>query len=181
MTGYFGRPAESAKAIRGGWLETGDLGFLHRGQLMLTGRSRDLLILRGRNHDPAEVEQAVEGIPGVRAGCAIACSWLPEGADGERLLLLVERTRSGETPPLDQIESRCREQVLASTGLRVDEVEIVAAGTLPRTSSGKLRRQAALKRWLSRSLEAPAKVSALRLGAAMIRSRWALWRGPRGL
>src|SRR5204863_5677134 len=93
MDGYLGRPEATATALAGGWLDTGDLGFLLDGELYLTGRKKDVLILRGRNHAPEEVEHAVEGLHGVRAGCVVAVSHLPEGDTGERVLLFVERAR----------------------------------------------------------------------------------------
>jgi fatty-acyl-CoA synthase len=77
MAGYLDQPEATAAALRDGWLDTGDLGFLHEGSLFLTGRAKDVLILRGRNHSPHEVEDAVAAVDGVRAGCAVAVSWLP--------------------------------------------------------------------------------------------------------
>jgi hypothetical protein len=82
MEGYLHQPEATAAVLRDGWLDTGDLGFVHDGLLFLTGRAKDVLILHGRNHSPHEVEDAVGVVPGVRAGCAIAVSWLPEDGTG---------------------------------------------------------------------------------------------------
>ena len=173
MEGYLGRPEATARALRGGWLDTGDLGFLHRGELFLTGRAKDVVILRGRNHAPEEIEHAVWDVPGVRRGCVVAASWLPEDAESERLVLLVERDlgAAGDRAAMPgEIAAVCARAVLAATGLSPDRVEMLEPGTLPRTSSGKLRRREALGRWLTGDLVPPDPVTPLRLAVAFARS-----------
>jgi acyl-CoA synthetase (AMP-forming)/AMP-acid ligase II len=181
MDGYLGRPEATAAALAGAWLDTGDLGFLVDGELYLTGRKKDILILRGRNHAPEEVEHAVEGIAGLRAGCVVAVSHLPEGDAGERLLLFVERAR--DTPAADAaaLADACRRAVLTRANLEVGEVHILPPGTLPRTSSGKLRRGETLARHLAGDLTPPLPLSPLRLASALLRSRRALRKLRRGV
>jgi acyl-CoA synthetase (AMP-forming)/AMP-acid ligase II len=163
MTGYFGNPAATAQTLREGWLETGDLGFIEDGELFVSGREKDLVILRGANHAPQEFEDALDGLAGVRPGCAIAVG--RDSGDGEELVLLVERT--GDDPALaDSITSR----VVERTGIRPDRVELLAPGTLPRTSSGKLRRAEALRLLLEGELRAPPRVTLLRLAREAARS-----------
>jgi fatty-acyl-CoA synthase len=186
MQGYLGDAEGTARAVRDGWLDTGDLGFIDDGELYLTGRAKDLIILRGRNHSPAEIEQAVDAVPGVRAGCAVAVSWLPEGASGEVLALFVERSRRATAAELAALPDGCREAVLAATGLAIDRLEALAPGTLPRTSSGKLRRSEALRLYLEGGLTPPAPVTPLRLARAVARSglayaRWRLARRGEGI
>jgi fatty-acyl-CoA synthase len=186
MEGYFGDPEGTARVLRAGWLDTGDLGFIDRGELYLTGRAKDLIILRGRNHSPAEIEQAVDAVAGVRAGCAVAVSWLPEGAPGEVLALFVERSRRATGAELAALPDACREAVLAATGLAIDRLEMLAPGSLPRTSSGKLRRSEALRLYLEGGLTPPAPVTPLRLARAAARSglgyaRWRLARRGEGM
>jgi acyl-CoA synthetase (AMP-forming)/AMP-acid ligase II len=176
MAGYLDQPEATAAVLRDGWLDTGDLGFLHDGLLFLTGRAKDVLILRGRNHSPHEVEDAAGSVAGVRAGCAVAVSWLPEGDTGERLLLLVEARRDVAADAYPQIAGECAAAVRAAAGLHPDRVEVLAPGTLPRTSSGKLRRAETLRRWLARDLDPPAAVTPLRVLAAAARSRLAFTR-----
>jgi acyl-CoA synthetase (AMP-forming)/AMP-acid ligase II len=173
MRGYFGQPRATARAMRDGWLDSGDLGFLSGGELYVTGRAKDLLILRGRNHAPEEVERAVSDLPAVRTGCAVAVSHLREGADGENLLLFVETRRGEVKADPEAIGQACRTAVLAATGLSVDQVIVLGPGTLPRTSSGKLRRRETLRRHLAGRLSAPKPVNALRLAGAFARSRLA--------
>ena len=185
MQGYLGDPDGTARTLRAGWLDTGDLGFLDDGELYLTGRAKDLIILRGRNHSPAEIEQAVDTLPGARAGCAVAVSWLPEGAAGEVLALFVERSRHATPAELAALPDACREAVLAATGLALDRLEVLAPGTLPRTSSGKLQRSETLRLHLAGKLTPPAPVTPLRLARAAARSglgyaRWRLARRREG-
>ncbi|MEO8504830.1 MAG: fatty acyl-AMP ligase [Acidobacteriota bacterium] len=184
MDGYLGQPEATAAAFHDGWLDTGDRGFVFEGELFLTGRRKDVLILRGRNHAPEEVEHAVQDVAGVRAGCAVAVSYLPEGASGEHLVLFVERARpigpAGEAR-FDEagITEACERAVLRAANLVVDELHVVAPGTLPRTSSGKLRRGETLRRHLAGELLPPVPVTAMRLAGAMLRSRLALRRARR--
>ena len=152
MDGYLGRPDLTAAALRDGWLDTGDLGFVHDGELFLTSRRKDVVILRGRNYLPAEIEQAVEDLDGAGKGAAVAVSWLPEGAPGERLMLFVELERGTPSDAAEGLPSACSRAVLAAIGLLPDEVVVVDPGTLPRTSSGKLRRRETLRRHLAGEL-----------------------------
>jgi fatty-acyl-CoA synthase len=178
MDGYLGDPEATARTLVDGWLDTGDLGVLDGGELYLTGRAKDVIILRGRNHSPAEIEQAVDGVPGVRAGCAVAVSWLPDGASGEVLALFVERSRRATAMAAAAMPESCREAVLGATGLVVERVEVLEPGSLPRTSSGKLRRSEALRLYLEGGLAPPAPVNVFRLAGAVARSSlaYARWR-----
>lgn len=177
MEGYLGRPEATARALEDGWLDTGDLGFVHDGELFLTGRAKDVVILRGRNYLPVEIEHAVEDVAGFRRGCAVAVSWLPEGAPGERLLLFVEHRQDATATAITGLPAACVEAVLAATGLKPDEVVVLEPGTLPRTSSGKLRRQATLERHLAGELLPPERVTPLLLTGALAGSALAYARG----
>ena len=170
MDGYLGDPEATARALRGGWLDTGDLGFLHEGELYLTGRAKEVIILRGRNYAPDEIELAVEEVPGVRAGCTVAASWLPEDAPGESLVLFVEFSHEATASEIAALPEACREAVLGGTHLSPDRVVVLDPGTLPRTSSGKLRRGETLRLYLAGELVPPAPVTPLRLAGAMARS-----------
>ena len=173
---YLNQPLQTALVLRKGWLDTGDLGFLHEGELYLVGRAKDVLVVRGANHAPADVERAVDAVAGLRRGCAVAVSHAVDGAPTERLLLFVERRRgsrakAGESSETGAIVARCRQAVLAAPGLALDEVHVLAPGTLPRTSSGKLRRSETLRRHLAGELSAPASASWWRVGLELVRGR----------
>ncbi|WP_059438159.1 AMP-binding protein, partial [Anaeromyxobacter sp. PSR-1] len=151
MRGYLGDAAATARALQGGWLDTGDLGFVVDGALYLHGRARDLVIVRGANHAPEEFEAPLAALPGLRPGCAVALGFQPEGGAGEALLVLAERARD-EAASDAELEARVRRAVLAATGIAPHTVRLLAPGTLPRTSSGKLRRAEALRRFQAGTL-----------------------------
>jgi acyl-CoA synthetase (AMP-forming)/AMP-acid ligase II len=176
MDGYLDQPEATAAAMVDGWLDTGDLGFLHRGQLYLTGRAKDVVILRGRNHSPHEVEDAVGVVDGIRKGCAVAVSFMPEDDVSERLLVLAEARRGIPEARYRSLAAECAAAIRAVVGLDPDRIEVLAPGTLPRTSSGKLRRREALRLWWSGELDPPEAVTALRLAGAVARSSIALAR-----
>lgn len=159
MAGYFGRPDLTDQTLHDGWLDTGDLGFSHAGELFVCGRRKDTIIIRGANHAPQDFEAALDGLPGVRTGCAVAVGFVPDGDEEEALALLVETTPD---PPV-ALAHEVAVRVLERTGIAVTHVELLAPGTLPRTSSGKLRRSEARMRWQAGTLRPPARVSALRL------------------
>jgi acyl-CoA synthetase (AMP-forming)/AMP-acid ligase II len=171
MRGYFGAEEATARALVDGWLDTGDLGFVDGDELHVCGREKDVVIVRGANHAPQEFEEPVEQVDGVRPGCVVALGSMRAGTGGEGLLLLVEHA-SGATPAPD-LEVRVRQAVLAKTGIAADDVRILPPGTLPRTSSGKLRRREALRRHLTGTLTPPSSVSRLGLAAAVVRSELA--------
>ncbi|MBM4379917.1 MAG: AMP-binding protein [Deltaproteobacteria bacterium] len=166
MQGYDGLAEATAEVLRDGWLDTGDLGFEHEGELFLYGRAKDVLVLRGANRAPQEFEEALDGLVGVRPGCAVALGHVPEGAEGEELLLLVEALE--ESP--EDLEAQVRAAVAARTQVTPGEVVLLAPGTLPRTSSGKLRRREALRQYLAGTLSPPRPVNALTVGAELARS-----------
>ena len=170
MQGYLDQPAATAEVLQEGWLDTGDLGFVHEDQLYLTGRAKDLLIIRGRNHAPEEVECVLDGVRGVRTGCTVAVSRLREGAEGEVLLVFVEPRRGVAPSEYEALARRCSEAVLAATALAAERVVVVAPGTLPRTSSGKLRRGETLRRYLAGELHPPRRATPIVLAGAVARS-----------
>jgi fatty-acyl-CoA synthase len=180
MQGYLHQPERTAAVLEDGWLDTGDLGFLHEGELYLTGRAKDVLILRGRNHAPHEIEQAVDAVDGVRTGCAAAVTWRPEDAEEERLLVFVEVKAELPAAVRALLADRCSGEILAATGLDPALVVLLTPGTLPRTSSGKIRRAEALKRWLAGELLPPEEVNAWRLAGALAKGTLAHWRARLG-
>lgn len=179
MDEYLGRKEATAAVLRDGWLDTGDLGFLVEGELFLTGREKDVLILRGRNHSPVEVEHALDTIDGVRTGCSAAFSFMAENGETETLVILVEALGKVAAARYSEIASASVRAVRVATGLRPDHVDVVQPGTLPRTSSGKIRRREAMKRWCEGTLQPPRPVGPWRVGLAMARSSLALARAKR--
>jgi acyl-CoA synthetase (AMP-forming)/AMP-acid ligase II len=120
-----------------GWLRTGDVGYLHDGELHLCGRIKDVLIVHGRNVYAHDVEATAAEVPGVRRGGVAA--FCTAGADRERVVVVAEsRTPEDET----RIARDVRSALHRTLRLVPDEIRIVAPGTIPKTSSGKLKRAA---------------------------------------
>ncbi|HET7296086.1 MAG TPA: AMP-binding protein, partial [Gemmatimonadales bacterium] len=163
MAGYLHQPERTAAAIVDGWLDTGDLGFRHEGELYVCGRAKDIVILRGKNYAPREIEQALDAVPGVQAGCAAAVSHRAEDRQEEQLMVFVE----ARNPAEPDLAMRCRDAVLGGTGLDPALVVVLAGGALPRTSSGKIRRGETLRRWLEGTLAPPEKVAPWMLAGEM--------------
>jgi len=159
--GYYNDPEVTARTIRNGWLDTGDLGFIHESHLYITGRSKDLIIIRGQNIAPQEVEELLSDIEGIRAGCIAAVSASIEGL-GEQLIVLAEKDVRRPRPE-KELAGAIRERVIEGIALIPYQVQILEPGTLPRTSSGKMRRSEALHMYLSGELVPPEKMGALKL------------------
>lgn len=136
MTGYYNRPADTGVALRGGWLHTGDLGYMADGRLFLTGRLKDLIIRHGRNYDPADVESIVTRIEGVAVGGAAA--FAAEG--GVPRVVVVVETRLRQAEALNALRRRITESCHDGLLFGPDDVRLVPRGTIPRTTSGKVRR-----------------------------------------
>jgi len=167
--GYFDDPEATAGVIRAGWLDTGDLGFVAEGELYIAGRLKDLIILRGRNIAPQEVEELLHDLDGIRPGCAVAVGAVLDG-QGEQLIVLAE----GDTRrprPEEALVAAVRERILAGMALNPWHVQILAPGTLPRTSSGKMRRQEALRLFLAGELVPPEKMGILQVLREVVKSQ----------
>jgi acyl-CoA synthetase (AMP-forming)/AMP-acid ligase II len=178
MREYLGQPEATAEALEGGWLDTGDLGFALEGELYVHGRAKDAVVIRGANRAPEEFEACLDGIQGLRPGCAVAIGCT--GDDGEEgLVLLAERARSAEPARDAAVAEAARRAVTERTGVAPGEVRLLAPGTLPRTSSGKLRRGEARRRLAAGTLSPPRAVSALGLAVHAARSALALARARR--
>ncbi len=159
--GFFNDPELTAATIRDGWLDTGDLGFLHEGNLYIAGRARDLIIIRGRNYAPQEIEDALFDVPGVRTGCAVAVSQ-NVGEEGEQLIVLAEKDLRQPVPE-DRLAAAIADRIVSQLSLKPYLVQILEPGTLPRTSSGKFRRADALRMFVAGELVPPEKINALKL------------------
>ena len=181
MAGYFRQPEATAGILTEGWLDTGDLGFIADGELYVCGREKDLIIIRGENHVAQEFEECLDGLEGVRVGCSVALGIIPDGEDGEQLLLLSERAKDAGRHDGDALTvERIRKAVLERTGIRPHTVVMLEPGTLPRTSSGKLRRGEARRLYLAGQLTPPRKTGPAQLSADLARSALAFARARLG-
>ncbi|MEV0458986.1 fatty acyl-AMP ligase [Catellatospora methionotrophica] len=141
VSGYWGEARRT-----GGWLRTGDLGYLADGELVICGRVKDVLFAAGRNVYPQDVEAVATGVPGVRPGGAAAFA-IPADR-GDRLVVAVE---SRDTD-IESLRRAVTVAVAGETGLAPAEVVMVRPGRLPKTSSGKLRRSETRRRYLAGEL-----------------------------
>ncbi len=152
--GYFQEPELTAQTYRrlGGqtdgdpWLHTGDLGYLAGGRLFVCGRVKDIVIVRGRNYYPSDIEWAVSELPGVRRGNVVAFGVPVEGE--EQLVVCCEGT-SADATAIREATAAC---VASRFGLSVHEVAVVGLASLPRTSSGKPQRRKTRELYLARAL-----------------------------
>jgi fatty-acyl-CoA synthase len=138
--GYFRNPkATAAVTTEDGWMDSGDLGYWANGEIHITGRAKDLIIKSGRNIVPQEVELAAAEVPEVRRGCVAAFGRRDPDLGTEQLVVVAE-TRVANKEDLDRIEAEVIERVGLAAGLPPDKVELVAPQSIPKTSSGKIRR-----------------------------------------
>lgn len=147
---YWRDPERSAEVFTsGGWLRTGDLGVIHEGELYITGRLKDLIIVDGRNHYPQDVEVTVQDAsPAVRKD-HVAAFAVP-GEDTERLVIVAERYRRADSSAssVEDVARAVRAAVAAHHDLSVYDFVLVEAGAVPRTSSGKIARRACQQAYL---------------------------------
>jgi len=143
--GYWGDPSATEKALRGGWLVTGDLGFVYDGQLFIAGRQKDVIIVRGRHYFPEEIEGTVTRMPEVRGRGVVAFGVVDPSGGAERVVVVAETTASGEAA--DAFRRAIAEVVADAIECNLDEVVLVPPRSIPRTPSGKLRRSEARRMW----------------------------------
>ncbi|MCF7551288.1 fatty acyl-AMP ligase [Pseudonocardia sp. WMMC193] len=125
-----------------GWFDTGDEGYLvEDGQVVVCGRTKDVIIMGGRNIYPTDIERAAAEADGVRAGNAVAVR-LPAGDRRESFAVVVESRRAGDADESAVIRKDVISRVVSAVGARPARVEVLPPGSLPKTPSGKLRRAA---------------------------------------
>jgi fatty-acyl-CoA synthase len=146
--GYFRRETETLEVLHDGWLRTGDLAYLVGGELVVCGRIKDVIIVGGRNVFPEDIERAVAGVEGVRAGNVIAFG--TEGRRGREALVVVAETKEEVATP---VRAAVASKVTDAVGVPPEDVVLVRPGTLPKTSSGKLQRSLCRDRYHDEVLE----------------------------
>ncbi len=158
MTEYFRRNEETARVLSAdGWLDTGDMGYLVGDSIVVAGRSKDLIIVNGRNVWPEDLEMALENhIDGVRRGDVVAFS--VDGGDTERVVILVQCRTSD--PAMREAQRKAVAAVILSTAGLNCAVVLVSHNALPRTSSGKMSRTKARDMYLTSLLGEPAQGAA---------------------
>ena len=157
--GYWNKPEETAETFAahladtgaGPFLRTGDLGFMRSGELFVTGRIKDLIIIRGRNHYPQDIERTVEqSHRALRPGCGAAFSI---EAGGEERLVIVQELEPRYRNELEEVFENIRRAVGESHEIQVHHITLIKAGTIFKTSSGKIQRHACSLAFRNGSLE----------------------------
>ncbi|MGE5386858.1 MAG: AMP-binding protein [Betaproteobacteria bacterium] len=181
-TGYYRNPEATRQLRQGEWLDSGDRAYLAGGEVVITGRFKDIVIRGGRNIYPHEVEAVVSGLPGVRSGCVAAFGSRDAESGTERLIVLAESKLADEAARkalIDEI-NRATVDIL---GEPPDEVVLAPAHSVLKTSSGKLRRSACRELYESGGIGRKAPSPAMQLlrlfsGSALpqVRRYWARFR-----
>ena len=141
-SGYYRNPEATKKLFDRGWLHTGDRAYLRDGMVYLTGREKDIIIRGGRNISPYELEQAVGDLAGVRRGCVAVFGSRDPATGTERVVVLAEmRERDGSRH--DDLKRMINELAVTLIGGPADDIVLAPPATVPKTSSGKIRRVAA--------------------------------------
>jgi fatty-acyl-CoA synthase len=171
-SGYYRNDAATAALFPAGaaegWLDTGDRAYQADGDIFITGRVKDIIIQAGRNLYPHEIEDLVARVPGVRKGCVVAFGAADPSTGTERLVVVAE-TREREEAARGRIAQEVTAQLAASIGQPPDVVVVVPPNSIPKTSSGKLQRDATKKKFLTGGLGSgtpPVWLQVARLAAA---------------
>jgi len=140
--GYYRNEAKTRELFHDGWLDSGDLAYMAGGDVYITSRVKDIIIRAGRHLYPQEIEEAVAEIPGVRKGGVAVFSAVDERTGTERVVVLAE-TRETDPAARAQLQASAQEIVIDVAGTPPDEIVLAPPHTVPKTSSGKIRRSAA--------------------------------------
>ena len=171
--GYFRQPeATAAITLPGGWLDSGDLAYLADGEIFITGRLKDLVIKGGRNLVPQEIEEAAASVEGVRRGCVVAFGVANE-AQGTENLVVVAETRLTDVESRDRLAAAVTEHVATAVGVPPDVVVMAPPGSVPKTSSGKLRRSTTRDLYLTGALGRIPRTSLWRRAGLVASAAWA--------
>ncbi len=184
MRGYYRDPEATEKTFQDGWCDSGDFAYRAEGELFVTGRRKDIIIKAGRNLYPQEVEAVVGEIPGIRRG-RVAAFGITDPEIGTEKLVIVAETRAEKEEARQRLIGEVIEKVAAATDVRPDIVSLVPSDTIPKTSSGKLRRAALRTAYVKGEMGPPRRPPALQiarlwlagLGARIARASAALGRG----
>ncbi|HEV2522953.1 MAG TPA: AMP-binding protein [Candidatus Acidoferrales bacterium] len=154
--GYYRNEAATAdlfpEGAETGWVNSGDRAYRADGEIYITGRVKDIIIHAGHNLYPHEIEDSVARVPGVRKGCVVAFGAADPVAGTERLVIVAE-SRARDRASREKLAQAITAQVSETLGLPPDVIEVVPPNVIPKTSSGKLRRDATKQRFLSGKLD----------------------------
>ena len=174
-SGYYRNEEATEKLFAGGpahaegeypWVNSGDRAYQAEGEIYITGRVKDIIIKGGRNLYPHEVEELASRVDGIRKGCVVAFGLKGDDTGTEKLVIVAE-SREEDRGKRAAIVASINDEVSRGLGLPPDRVELIRPGSIPKTSSGKLRREETKQLYLAGTLSAakpPAWVQIARLG-----------------
>ncbi|MDP4006220.1 AMP-binding protein [Methylobacterium sp. NEAU K] len=171
--GYFRSPEKNRALFDGDWLNSGDLAYIAGGDVYVTGRTKDIIIRAGRKLYPQELEEIAGTVQGVRKGCVVAFASSDPKSGTERLVVVAE-TRLGDPRERDALRRSVMDRLAAVLEQPPDEVLLCQPHTVPKTSSGKIRRAEARARYEAGALARPApdaRVALFRMARAATAAR----------
>jgi fatty-acyl-CoA synthase len=154
LTGYYRRPDLTEKAFHDGWFLTGDLGYLADGELYITGRKKDLIIVGGKNVYPQDLELLASEVPGIHPGRVVAFGVYSEEMGTEEVVIVAEKNTDAEGPgsaaaAAEDLSELIRMRVTRGSDIALRQVKVVERGWLLKTSSGKVARSANREKYLT--------------------------------
>jgi fatty-acyl-CoA synthase len=148
LTGYYRRPDLTSQAIRDGWYYTGDMGYLADGNVYVSGRKKDLIIVGGKNIYPQDLEAIANDVPGIYPGRAVAFGLMNETLGSEGIVMVCERKGTVQKSASVDIERLLRQRIVRHMDVALEDVRVVERRWLIKTSSGKIARSANRDKYL---------------------------------
>jgi acyl-CoA synthetase (AMP-forming)/AMP-acid ligase II len=148
LSGYYNRPDETNKAFKDEWFITGDFGYFSAGELFVTGRKKDMIIVGGRNIHPQDLESLTYEVPGVHAGRSVAFGIYNE-EQGTEEVVIVSEVEAAEAAERESIAEAIRRHVTKNSSIALRNVKVVESNWIIKTSSGKTARLANKEKYLS--------------------------------
>ena len=154
LSGYYRRPDLTAQSVRAGWYYTGDMGYVAEGELYVTGRKKDLIIVGGKNIYPQDLEAIANTTPGIAPGRSVAFGLFDKNLGSENIIMVCELEGKGNTEAKKKsIEIELRSRVVQRSEIALADVRLVEGRWLIKTSSGKIARSANRDKYLKDFLE----------------------------
>jgi fatty-acyl-CoA synthase len=153
MKGYFEDPIATDEVMHDGWLHSGDVGYMADGQLFVCGRTKDLIIRHGRKYHPPDLESAIAGLPGISPSGVVVFG-ITRLEEPDQVIAVIEARASRVHAELLEL---ARQRVRETAGLELDRIIIARPGTVPRTTSGKVRRATVRERFQAGEFAATAE------------------------
>jgi acyl-CoA synthetase (AMP-forming)/AMP-acid ligase II len=156
LTGYYNRPDATEKAFQDGWYLTGDYGYISKGEVFVSGRKKDMIIVGGKNVYPQDLEALSYEVPGVHSGRSVAFGLFDEEQGTEEVVIIVEGD-SDDAEEQERVADAVRQHVTRNSAIALRHVKVVGPRWIVKTSSGKTARSANKEKFLRELAESPAQ------------------------